>query len=267
MKSCISFLLFLSLGWGWANAKAQLNESDTVKFQLRASITGNYQQGNVNILTLRSRLDLTYAPAKDFVFKSQNSSMYQEFSALKADNEIYSRNYFYYMPKKRLYPFAIVYASTNYRRKIDSRLFAGAGFTYQLLNKGNHIFKLSASTVYEANRFNGNRYNYNENDGSNTINLWRTTLYAAGWNYLLNRHLRLYYDAYWQPALSNKNNYRTQFDIGIDLRVWKGLLLNVLYTFAHENVVIKNVKQQDKILTFGLGYGFKANSRKNFSAK
>lgn len=259
MKNLLCFLLFFSLSW--LHAHAQLNESDTVKFQFRTSLTGNYQQGNVNILTIRARLDLAIAPVKDVAFKLQNNMMYQEFSAVKGDNDIYSRNYIYYKPQKKFYPFGIVYASTNYRRKIDSRLFAGAGFTYQLLNKANHVFKMSASTVYETNKFNGNQYNYIAFDGSNTIKLWRVTLYAAGWNYLLSRHLRLYYDAYWQPAFSNKNNYRTQFDIGTDLSVWKGLSLNMLYTFTHENVVIKNVKQRDKILTVGLGYGFKVKNK------
>jgi Protein of unknown function, DUF481 len=256
MKNRLSILLFFSLGW--ANANAQLNESDTVKFQLRTSLTGNYQQGNVNILTIRGRLDFTFAPVKDFVFKSQNSSMYQEFSDVKADNDIYSRNYFYYKPQRKLYPFSIAYASTNYRRKINSRLFAGAGVTFQVLNKTNHVIKLSTSIVYETNNFTGNLYNYTAYDGSNKINLWRGTLYLAGWNYLLEKHLRFYYDAYWQPAFNNKNNYRTQFDIGFDFPVWKGLALNVLYTFTHENVTIAAVKQNDKIFTFGVGYNFKA---------
>lgn len=256
MKNRVNFLLFLSLCW--SNAKAQLNESDTVKFQLKASLTGNYQQGNVNILTLRGRLDFSFAPVKDFVFKSQNSSLYQEFSSVKADYDIFSRNYFYYKPQKKLYPFSIVYVSSNFRRKINSRFFAGAGVTFRLLNKTNHVIKFSASTVYETNTFTGNLYNYTAYNGSNKINLWRSTLYLAGWNYLLNRHLRFYYDAYWQPAFKNKNNYRTQVDLGIDFPVWKGLSLNALYTFTHEHVTIAAVKQNDKILTFGVGYNFKA---------
>lgn len=239
------------------NVEAQLNESDTVKFQLRAGLTGNYQQGNVNIVTIRSRLDFTYAPVKHVVFKSQNSSLYQEFSSKKADNDIFSRNYIYYWPQRKIYPFGIAYISTNYRRKIDTRLFAGAGVTYQLLNKTYHVIKLSANAVYETNTFKGTVYNYSQYNGSNTINLWRGTLFIGGWNYLLEKKLRFYYDGYYQPAFNNSNNYRTQFDIGVDFPVWKGLNFTTLYTFTHENVVIQNVQQEDKILTFGITYNFK----------
>jgi Protein of unknown function, DUF481 len=255
MKSQNFLLSFLLLSW--VNSKAQLNESDTVKFQLRTSLAGNYQKGNVNIFTVRSKIDFTYMPVKDVVFKSQNSSLYQEFGSVKADNDIFSRNYFYYKPQNKIYPFGIAYISTNYRRKIDTRIFAGAGVTFQLLNKMYHVIKLSASTVYETNTFKADTYNYNKYNGSNTINIWRGTLYAAGWNYLLDKHLRFYYDAYWQPAFNNENNYRTQFDVGADFPVCKGLSFNALYTFTHENVVISNIKQQDKILTFGLAYNFK----------
>jgi Protein of unknown function, DUF481 len=241
----------------WATAKAQLNESDTLKFQLRTSLTGNYQQGNVNIFTIRSKLDFTWSPVKDIVFKSQNNSLYQEFSSKKADNDIFSRNFIYYKPQKKIYPFGIAYIASNYRRKIDTRLFAGAGVTYQLLNKAFHVIKLSVNAVYETTSFKGAVYNYTKYNGSNKINLWRGTLFAGGWNYLLNKHLRFYYDAYWQSAFNNKDNYRTQLDLGIDFPVWKGLSFNALYTFTHENVVISNIKQEDRILTFGLAYNFK----------
>ena len=46
---------------------AQLNESDTVKFQLRASLTGNYQQGNVELLNLKSKLEFSFLLQKDYL--------------------------------------------------------------------------------------------------------------------------------------------------------------------------------------------------------
>ena len=236
---------------------AQLNESDTLQFQLRSSISGNYQQGNVALLTIRSKLDFTIAPVKQVVLKSQNSSLYQEFGYRKADNDLFSRNYLYWRPQRKVYPFGIVYISSNFRRKIETRLFAGAGVTYQFVQKQFHVLKLSASAVYETNQFKGTVYNKTEYNGRNQINLWRGTLYTGGWNYLLNHKLRLYYDVYWQPAFNNQNNYRTQFDVGADVPLWKGLNLSVLYIFTHENVVISNIKQQDKILSFGFSYNFK----------
>jgi hypothetical protein len=250
-------LLIISLYTSRATVYAQLNESDTMKFQLRVTVSGNYQQGNVALLALRNKLDFSWSPVKEFVFKSQNTSLYQEFSNRKADNDLFSRNYVYWKPQQKIYPFGIGYISSNFRRKIEIRLFAGAGVTYQFVQKQFHVLKFSASAVYETNRFKGTIYNKPEYDGSNQINLWRGTLYAGGWNFLLKHKLRLYYDVYWQPAFNNQNNYRTQYDTGVDVPLWKGLNLSVLYIFTHENIAISNIKQQDKILSFGFSYNFK----------
>lgn len=255
MKTRLVIVILFSLSC--LTSLAQLNESDTAKFQWRTSLTGNYQQGNVNVLTVRSRLEFSYSPVRDVVFKSQNSSLYQSFSSVKADNDIFSRNYIYWKPQKRVYPFGIFYLSANYRRKIDTRLFAGAGLTLQLLNKTLFVLKVSASTVYEETRFSRSSYNYSVYNGKAKISLWRGTLYTGGWNYLFHKHLRFYYDAYWQPAFNNSNNFRTQLDAGLDFLVWKGLSFNALYTYAHENVVASGVKQDDTILTFGLAYFLK----------
>ena len=251
-------LLLLLTGFAMAKpVNAQINESDTLKFQIRTSLTGNYQKGNVDVLTVRSKIDFTYLPLKDFVFKSQNNYLYQAFYSKKADNDIFSRNYLYYKPQNKIYPFAIAYISTNYRRKVYNRFFTGGGITWQAINTGKHALKFSASAVYERTKFNGTVYNYAAFDGAGKISLWRGTLYTGGWSYLFNKHLRLYYDAFYQPAFNNKNNYRTQFDIGADFPVWKGLSANIIYAFTHENLVIKNIKKEDKILSFGFAYYFK----------
>jgi hypothetical protein len=165
-----------------------------------------------------------------------------------------------------IYSAAILFI-TNHKKEfihlelLISPLITGAGLTYQLLNKTYHVIKLSANAVYETGSFNGNTYNYSKYNGSNKINLWRGSLFAGGWNYLFDKRLRFYYDAYWQPSFNDKNNYRTQFDMGIDFPVWKGLNFTALYTFTHEHVVIANIKQEDKILTFGLTYNLKVKHR------
>lgn len=235
-------------------ALAQLNESDTARLQVRASLMGNVQQGNVEVTTVRSKLDVVASPGQSWVFKSQNSSLYQSFYSVKADNDLFSRNYLYYHPERRVYPFAIAYISTNYRRKIDLRYFAGAGATLQLINTPRHVLKLSAGAVYENTRFSASTYTETRYDGSPTIGLWRGTTWLGGWYYLPDNHLRFYYDAYYQPAFSDANNYRWQYDIGFDFSIWRGLAFNALYTYTHENVVITKIQLGDKLLTVGLSY-------------
>lgn len=250
-NSFFPVLLFCLL---WQESGAQINESDTIRFQLRGTLNGNFQQGNVEILTLRGRLDLLFAPGPDWVFKTQNSSLYQAFYSKKADNDIFSRNYLYFRPQRKVYPFAIAYVSANFRRKIESRYFAGAGATWQAVNRWAAVLKFSASTVYESTRFESSVFNDPEYDGSETIRLWRGTLYAGGWAYLWQRRARFVYDVFWQPAFAHAQNYRSQFDLGVDFPVWKGLFFNVLYTYTHENVVVEKVLRDDRILTFGVGY-------------
>lgn len=253
----IPAILLLSVLQGWLAVNAQLNESDTVKFQLRTSLTGNYQQGNVNVLSVRGKLDFSVASSGQWVIKSQNSSLYQEFGKIKADNDVFSRNWIYYQPQNKFYPYVVSYISSNYRRKIDTRYFAGAGITWQMISSVHHVIKLSVNTLYEMTRFKNETFNFTEYNGSNRIRLWRGTLYMAGWSYLLKRHLRLYYDAYWQPAFDNNHNYRTQFDIGLDCPLWTGLAFTALYTYTHENVVTENIKPDDRIFTFGLSYNMR----------
>ncbi len=239
------------------NAAAQINESDTLHYQLRVLLNGNYQQGNVELLAVRSKVDFLWAPQTNWVFKSQNSSLYQTIYGRKADNDVFSRNYLYFQPHRRIYPFVIAYLSGNFRRKIESRYFVGTGISWQVVNTRPLVLKCSASVVKESTRFGNSMYNYPEYDGRDKLTLWRGTLYTGGWAYLLHRQLRVFYDVFWQPAFSEPRNYRSQYDLGLDLFVWKGLSFNVLYTSTHENVVVQNVKQNDRNLSFGLAYNFR----------
>lgn len=233
---------------------AQLNESDTLRFQWRGSVTGNDQRGNVDLFTLRSRMDLVYAPVRNWVYKSQHNSLYQSFYKKKADNDLFSRHYLYFRPQQRVYPFAMTYLSSNFRRRIRGRYFTGAGLTWQAVNRPAAVIKFSGSLVYEQTRFRGTVFNEAAYNGDDRIRCWRGTLYTAGWGYLLGKKLRWYYDAYWQPAFDNGRNYRTQADIGIDFPVWKGLAFSALYTYTHENVVIAGVRKNDRILSFGFSW-------------
>jgi hypothetical protein len=257
MKQMI--LLVFCLFWA-VLASAQINESDTLKFQIRLSANGNYQTGNVVVFSLRNRLDFSVSPVKNGVFKSQNSSLYQAFYGKKADNDLFSRNYLYFKPNRQMYPFAIAYVSSNFRRRIDLRYFAGAGLTWQIIHKTDHVLKVSASAVHELTLFKGNQFNETRYNGSDKIQLWRGTCYLGGWHYLWHRRIRIYYDAFWQPGFNNSKNYRTQADVGVDFQIWKGLSFNALYTYTHENVVIQKVLEDDKILTFGLSYRYNLHS-------
>ncbi|AEI46718.1 DUF481 domain-containing protein [Runella slithyformis] len=234
-------------------ALAQLNESDTLRFQLRTSLTDSYQQGNVALLTVRGRLDFSSRIHNDWAVKSQNSGLYQEFSRIKADNDVFSRNFLYYKPFRKVYPFAIGFVSANYRRKLDFRYFVGAGGTVQLIQRRHHALKASAGIVRESSHFLNSVYTLPVCNGNRIINVWRMTARAMG-KHEVARTFRLFYDFYWQPALSNARNYRWQTDVGLEFPIWKGLAVNLLYLYTYENMVVETIKQQDQLLTFGVSF-------------
>ena len=255
MKRAIVFLIIIGLS---QLAWSQINESDTQKFQISIKSTGNYQTGNVSVLTLKGNLDLTARAFEKWVFKSQNAQLYQEFSERKADNNIFSRNYLYYNPERKLYPFGIVYASTNFRRKIESRYFIGAGLTYRFISRENHVLKFAVNAVYEETDFDERQFNIASYNGSDEVNLWRGTLYMGGWSYLLRKKIRFSYEAFYQPAFENEENFRTQLSLNLDVPVWKGLYLSTNWNYTMESVVPLGTQREDTILTFGIGYNCKS---------
>lgn len=247
------FQSFTFSAWG------QLNESDTAKFQIRAGLTGALQKGNVDLLIFRTKLDLVTNSTKSLVYKSQNNGLYQEFSGFKTDNDINSRNYLYFKPFRKAYPFAMIYIQTNFRRKIKNRVFGGAGYTFQVIQHPKTNLKLSGSMVYENTLFRGNQFNESFYDGSNSISLWRGTIYLAGWHKLFDQKLRLYYSAYWQPGLEKVPNNRTAIEVGFDFPVWKGISATVQYGYSFEQIVSSDVLQKDRMLTFGFSYQHRKN--------
>lgn len=240
-------------------AKAQLNESDTASFQLRTGVTGALQKGNVDLLIVRGRLDVVSNTNKALVFKSQNNSLYQEFSGFKVDNDINSRNYLYFKPFRTCYPFAMVFIQTNFRREIKHRIFGGAGYTWQIIQHSKNNLKLSGSLIYENTSFRDDQFNEGFYNGRSSIPIWRGTVYLAGWHRLFEQKVRLYYTAYWQPGIEDVPNNRASLEMGIDLPVWKGLAAALQYTYTYEQVVTSKVRQVDRILTFGLSYQIKKN--------
>lgn len=238
-------------------ASAQLNESDTSRFQLRVESTGAWQQGNVELLLLRSRAEIVTDSRHPLVFKSQNSHLYQEFGGRAADNDVSSRNFLYWNPGQALYPFAIMYVQTNLRRRVEYRVFGGAGATWQAIRSTSATVKLSAGLVFEDTRFSSSAFNSQVYDGSRHIALWRSTLYVAGWHRVFSDKLHISYIGYWQGGITHVPNHRVHCEAGIELPVLGGLHARAAYLFSYDQVVAQRVRQVDGLLTFGFSYHVK----------
>jgi hypothetical protein len=230
---------------------AQINESDTLRVKASLSITGFYQGGNVETLIFRAKTDFSFKAWENWVFKNQNSYVYQAFDKEKADEDILSLNFLYLNPERKIYPFALGFVSTNFRREIDLRYLLGAGATFQILKKKDNWLKFSISSEYEHTYFSKTNFNYSEYDGTNAINTFRATIWLNGKYYLFKDKLILSHESYFQPSLEESNNFRWEADVGLELPIWTFLNFKINYRQTFESIVIENQKQGDRFLTFG----------------
>jgi hypothetical protein len=239
------FLLFPVL------LSAQINESDTLDLKARLALTGIWQGGNVETVIFRAKSDLSWRPLKRWVFKTQNSYVYQEFGNVKADEDILSLNFLYFNPQKRIYPLILGFGSTNFRRKIDLRYLLGAGVTFQLLQKKHSWLKLALSSEYEKTNFGETNFNRAQYNGTASISTFRATLWMHGRYAVFAKKLVISHEFYVQPSLERVDNFRWQADLGLELPLWTFLNFKVNYLHTFESIVIANQKQEDHILTFG----------------
>lgn len=231
---------------------AQINESDTLNFKARLSLTGFFQRGNVETIIFRAASDISFKPFKNAVFKTKNSYVYQEFGKVKADEDILSLNFLYLKPERKIYPLVLGFISTNFRREIKLRYLFGAGFTFQLYQKEKNWLKLSLTSEYENTNFKKANFNFVDYNGDETINTMRGTIWMNGKYHLFKNKLVLTHESYFQPSLEQKDNYRWQADFGLELPVWDFLNFKINYLHTFESIVIAGQKQEDRFLTFGL---------------
>ena len=171
MKKLFYILFFIPM-----LLSAQINESDSLNVKADLELTGFWQGGNVETLIFRAKSGLGFKPWKNWVFKTQNSYVFQEFGGDKADEDFLSLNFLYINPEKRFYPLFLGFVSTNFRREIDVRYLYGGGISYQVIKKKKDWLKMSLTAEHERTRFKRSDFNLTAYNASTTINTFRSTL-------------------------------------------------------------------------------------------
>lgn len=230
---------------------AQTNESDSIKTEAGLSLTGIYQGGNVQTVIFRAKSELSFTTFNNWVLKTVNSYVYQEFGGVKADEDFLSLNFLYFQPKKKIYPQLIGIATTNFRREIQLRYLLGTGVTFQLLEKNDAWLKMSISSEYEETEFISSLFNQEAYNGSNEINTFRATIWVNGKYKFYDKRITFRHESYIQPSLSQLNNYRWQTDLGLEISLTKRFNFKVNYLSTFESIVIEGQEQNDRLLTFG----------------
>lgn len=230
---------------------AQTDESDTLKFQARLSLSGILQGGNVQTVIFRANSDLSYSLWDKWVFKTQNSFVYQEFGKQKADEDILSLNFLYFNPQKRIYPLLLGFASTNFRRQIGIRTLFGGGVTFQLMKNDGNWLKVALSSEYEQTEFNNDTFNRIAYNGTPFIKTFRGTIWIKGKYHLFKKKLVIGHESYYQPSLERGDNYRWRADLGLEIPLTKYLNFRTNFLHTFESIVIEGQRQEDTLLTFG----------------
>ena len=238
-------------------AFTQINESDTVFFKTKLSVSGTWQQGNAELFIVRGKAEAFARLSKNIAFKTQNVYLYQSFFQNKADEDIFSRNFIYFYPQKKVYPFLISFISHNFRRKIDFRYFVGAGATLKIIDKPKHNLKTALSGVYEESEFLATTFNKTQYNGKNNIQTWRATAWLLGSHSIIDEKLIFHYESYVQPSLEYQDNFRWQLETGLEVPLWKDLFFSTSFLYTHENIIIEGLKTYDRLLLFGFSYQFK----------
>ncbi|MBC3757288.1 DUF481 domain-containing protein [Hyunsoonleella sp. SJ7] len=246
MKNVFCTLVFIPIF-----LSAQINESDTLSLKANLAITGFWQGGNVETLIFRTNSEVSFKPWKNWIFKTRNSYVYQEFGKEKADEDILSLNFLYINPERKFYPLFLGFLSTNFRREIDLRYLYGAGVTYQAWSQNGNWLKFSISSEFERTDFSKTDFNRNNYDGLQSISTLRGTFWVNGKYLLFKKKVILNHVSYFQPSLEEGDNFRWQADIGLELPIWDFLNFKVNYLHTYESIVVEGQQKEDRFLTFG----------------
>ena len=117
---------------------------------------------------------------------------------------------------------------------LTSRVLAGGGGRYSVAQKRDvYSFALGLGAFHETEK--QNLVSYQE-----TNELWRMNSYYT-YNYQINDNVKLANTAYYQPSLSNFNDFRVLFDAGVSVKISTRLQLQVNYRLTHDSEPAQNL--------------------------
>lgn len=250
-KLFITIFAFVS----WATSVAQLTESDTLRFGYKANVNGSWITGNVERLLINNNLDISHA-GKRIGLKTSNTYTYGTIFKRETENDFFSRNFIYLNPRRNLYPYLMVWLQNSRRQQIEFRSQVGLGVTYTIIHSPLQLLKLSGTLSTEVTRYNGtNFYITPKNLEINRVDNWRSTIRLLGQHRLQNGKLKLSYETWYQPSFDDRSNWRYFLNASLELPLSKYVSFRTAMVYTHDNIVLINIKRDDKFVTFGLTFG------------
>jgi hypothetical protein len=229
---------------------AQLNESDSIRWQIKFNSTASVLDGNVARTLLLNRLEVAHAN-KNWGVSTRNDYQYGLTRYILTENDFISYNFFYLKPLSKVYPYVMGLLETNLRRKIDFRYQFGPGVSWNVINTKPSILKLSLTGTYEHTKYAGVIFDDEKYNGSNTIETWRITGRIFG-KHTLKSKVRISYEFWWQQSLNESINYRYHTEEAIELPVTKHISFRTAVRYSYENIELIGLKPYDLFWTYGL---------------
>jgi hypothetical protein len=236
-----------------STAHAQLSEADTLRWQYRVSATGSWLRGNIEQFMLLGTGEVAHVKER-WGIKSAISYQYGTFFYRQTLGEGIWRNFLYLDPRARLYPYLMLWYQRSYQRGIDHRTQVGPGLTYVLLRRKGHLLKLSATGTYEANTFRSATFRERPDLTTTELETWRLTGRLYGEHQLAEGLMRLRYEGWVQPSLTDADNLRAMVEADLSIPLKKGFALRQAVRWSYESVVQQRNTYEDLLWTFGVSY-------------
>ena len=244
-------VLLLALIFG--TTRAQLSEADTLRWQYRVSATGSWLRGNIEQFMLLGTGEVAHVKERWGV-KSAISYQYGTFFYRQTLGEGIWRNFLYLDPRARLYPYLMLWYQRSYQRGIEHRTQVGPGLTYVLLRRKGQLLKLSATATYEANTFRSATFRERPDLTTTELETWRLTGRLYGEHQLAEGQMRLRYEGWVQPSLTDADNLRAMVEADLSIPLKKGFALRQAVRWSYESVVQQRNTYEDLLWTFGVSY-------------
>jgi Protein of unknown function, DUF481 len=244
----IILLIFLTMIT--TQSLAQLNESDSIRWQIKFNSTTSVLDGNVARTLLLNRVELAHAN-HNWGISTRNDYQYGLTRYVLTENDVISYNFFYLKPWSKIYPYIMGLLETNLRRKIDFRYQIGPGVSWNVVDKNRSLVKLSLTGTYENTRYGGTLFDEEVFNGSNVIETWRVTGRIFG-KHSLKSKVRISYEFWWQQSLNEQVNYRYHTEEAIEFPVTKHIAFRTAVRYSYENIELVGLKPYDLFWTYGL---------------
>lgn len=233
MRYLLALLLTISIV---RNANAQFTDSTHYHLNVIANGAINQSNGDHSYL-LNNALNFAIKK-KSFSLNSVNTFVYGKQNNQLTNNDYSSTlNFNLYKTFPHFFYWGLVNYNTSYSLKIYNQVLMGLGIAYNVVDKKNAKINLSDGVVYDKSDLTTNS-NYHTYRNS----------FRLQFHFLAKDIFTLDGSNFWQPSLSNKNDYIVQTTTTLGLKIKKWLSFTTALSYNRMDVT----NSDNLIFTYGL---------------